>query len=542
MRGLMMDFPLTVTAMLRRTESLFGDKTVVSRSAKRIVTRLTYAETINRSRRLAGALSGLGVRPGDRVATLGFNHFQHLEAYMAVPVLGAVLHTLNPRLHVDDIAYMIGHAGDQVLLADENLLPLVQEILARVALRHVIVMQQTGDAPEGILSCEDLVAGAAPLAESYDSDERDAAAICYTSGTTGKPKGVVYSHRAIVLHSIASAMTDALAIGEADTVMPVVPMFHVNAWGLPFTALFVGASQVLPGPHVDPESLLGLIESENVTFTAAVPTIWLAVLSALDRNPDRYHLGSLHTILCGGAVAPPAMIRRYQERYGLRILHSWGMTELTPVGAVGRLRPAELDESVENQFRLRAKQGRPMPLVEIRARNASGLAPWDGATCGELEVRGPWVASGYYDNPGSSDRFTGDGWFKTGDIVTIDSTGRIDIKDREKDLVKSGGEWISSVALEVALMSHPGIVEAAVIAVEDPRWDQRPIAVIVPRPGETITIEEVRAFLEPHFPKWWLPDAVEYVEQIPRNPTGKVQKAALRERFRQPAATVLPSV
>jgi len=533
MVGLMMHYPLTVSAMLRRAETFFGEKQIVSRRPDRSLQRLSYREFIAHAKLLSLALRQLGVRPGDRVATLAWNHAQHLEAYFGVPTMGAVLHTLNPRLHTDDLNYIMRDAGDSVLLVDQTLLPLVGQIPSASCLRHVIVMQRTDELPPDVLDYDELLASADVSGHKYyESAEEDACSMCYTSGTTGRPKGVVYSHRALTLHSMASAMVDGLAVAEADTILPAVPMFHVNAWGLPFTATFVGANQVLTGPHLDPESLLELFESERVTLTAGVPTVWLRVLETLDSNPHRYDLRSLRMILSGGSAAPPSMIRAFQERHALPVLHAWGMTETTPMGAVGHLRSSERTQPADVQYEHRAKQGVPMPLVEVRARNADSDVPWDGKAVGELEVKGPWVARAYVGGSDGDDRFTDDGWFRTGDVVAIAANGRIDLRDRVKDLVKSGGEWISSVALENALMGHPAVAEAAVIAVDHPTWDQRPLAVVVLRSGERATAQDLRDYLRPQFAKWCLPDALLFVDEIPRTSAGKFQKSALRERFR----------
>jgi fatty-acyl-CoA synthase len=533
MAGLMMHYPLTLSAMLRRAEALFGEKQIISRRPDRSVQRLSYCDLISHVKQLSLALRELGVRPGDRVATLAWNHAQHLEAYWAIPTMGAILHTLNPRLHPDDLSYIMQDAGDSVLLVDHSLLPLVWQIPASSALRHVIVMQRTDELPHTVLDYDELLASAnVNEHEYYESSEEDAGSMCYTSGTTGMPKGVVYSHRALTLHSMASAMVDALAIGEADTILPAVPMFHVNAWGLPFTATFVGANQVLAGPYLDAASLLELCESERVTLTAGVPTVLLRLLETLDSAPHRYDLRSIRMILSGGSAAPPSMIRAFQERHSLPVLHAWGMTETTPMGLVGHLRSSERALAPEVRYEHRAKQGFPMPFVEVRSRNVDGLVPWDGRTVGELEVRGPWVIRAYYGGSDDDDRFTDDGWFRTGDVVAIAANGRVDLRDREKDLVKSGGEWISSVALENALMGHPAVAEAAVIAVDHPTWDQRPLAAVVLRPGQRATEEELRDFLRPHFAKWWLPDVMQFVDEIPRTAAGKFQKSVLRERFR----------
>ena len=540
MRGLMMDFPLTIPTIIRRNESFFGHKQVVTRLPDRSVVRRPYAEVIDRARRLAVALTELGVKPGDRVATLGWNTQHHLEAYLAIPSIGAVLHTLNLRLHCDDISYIINDADDQILLADASTLPIYEQLRSRVSLRKVIVFPPApADLGPGLLDYEALISACDP--ERYVEpriDEHDAAAMCYTSGTTGRPKGVLYSHRALMLHSLAEAARDCLGVSEQDVVLPVVPMFHVNAWGLPFTCTMAGATQVFPGPFLDPESLLELLVSERVTVTAGVPTVWMGVLQALDKSPGKYDLSRLRAIVCGGSAASPALIRGLLERHGLSLLHAWGMTEMTPLGSVCSVPSYLQDAPFDDQLRYRAKQGVPQALVEIRARTEQGFAPWDGQTMGELEVRGPWVAASYYHSQGPDDRFTDDGWFKTGDIVTIGERGCIELTDRAKDLVKSGGEWISTVALETALMGHPAVAEAAVIAVPHPKWDERPLAVVVLKAGQTSTADELRAFLAPNFAKWWLPDAIEFAPEIPRTSVGKFKKTTLRERYRDHYQTV----
>jgi len=379
---------------------------------------------------------------------------------------------------------------------------------------------------------EALLAVAAPMDDGPDPDERSAAAMCYTTGTTGKPKGVLYSHRALVLHTFAASLSSCLGIGEHDIVTPVVPMFHANAWGLPYTAAMLGAGLVMPGPHLDAASLVDLFERERVTITAGVPTIWMGVLQLLDANPGKYDLSALRSMIVGGSAIPQAMIEAFDRRHGLHVVHAWGMTEMTPLGTASYV-PSDLtDASDEVKFRQRAKQGRPSPFVEIRARNFDGLVPWDGATMGELEVRGPWVAAAYYNRDDCGDRFTDDGWFKTGDIVTIDERATVSIQDRAKDLIKSGGEWISSVALESALMGHPAVAEAAVIPVASAKWDERPLAAVVLKSGASASPDELRHFLEPFFPKFWLPAAFEFIDAIPRTSAGKFQKSALRARFK----------
>ena len=540
MRGLMMDFPLTIPTILRRAEGFFGHKQVVTRLPDRTIVRKPYAEVIERAKRLAVALSELGIRPGDRVATLGWNTQHHLEAYLAIPSAGGVLHTLNLRLHCDDIAYIVNDADDQVLLLDVSTVPIYEQLKQRVKIKKAIVMAAApGDYGADLLDYETLVAAADPARYMEPAlDERDAAAMCYTSGTTGRPKGVLYSHRALMLHSLAEAARDCLGVSESDVVLPVVPMFHVNAWGLPFTCTMVGATQVFPGPFLDPDSLLELLVSERVTVTAGVPTVWMGVLQALDKNPGKYDLSRVRAIVCGGSAASPALIRGLQERHGLTLLHAWGMTEMTPLGTVCSVPSYLEDAPFDEQLRYRARQGVPQALVEIRARTDEGFAPWDGKTMGELEVRGPWIAASYYNSQGPDDRFTKDGWFRTGDIVTIGERGCIELTDRAKDLVKSGGEWISTVALETALMGHPAVAEAAVIAVPHPKWDERPLAVVVLKPGQTATADELRAYLAPNFAKWWLPDAIEFAKEIPRTSVGKFKKTTLREQYRDRYQTV----
>jgi len=540
MDGLMMDYALTITAMLRRTESMFGHKEIVSRRADRTIERSTYALALGRARRLASALQRLGVGRGDRVATLCWNHLRHLEAYFGVPCSGAILHALNIRLHIDELSYIATHAGDVAVIVDQSLVPLVEQLRKSVPFRHVIVVRDNPDTPlpEGAIDYEDLVASGDPSYQYPDLPESEAAMMCYTSGTTGRPKGVLYSHRSVCLHTLGTLIADVTAITERDTVLAVVPMFHANAWGLPFTAAVSGARHVMPGPHLDPASLVELFERERVTMAAGVPTIWLGILQYLDANPTKHDLTPLRRMLVGGAAVPEPLIRAFQDRHGLYIVQGWGMTETSPVGSVSKVTSELESASSDAQFAYRAKAGLPLPFVEIRARRDDGqLAAWDGETMGELEVRGPWVARAYYNSPDSADRFTDDGWFRTGDIASIDARGCITIQDRSKDLVKSGGEWISSVALEGALLSHQDVAEAVVIAVPHEKWDERPVAVIVPRAGRAPTLESVRAHLAPHFAKWWLPDDVILLDSIPRSGTGKYLKSVLRERFRKRLAT-----
>jgi fatty-acyl-CoA synthase len=535
MQGLIMDYQLNVSAILRRAEQHFGHKEIATRLPDKSWHRYTYAEFAPRAKRLGLALrKELGLTDGDRVATFAWNHYQHLEVYIGAPVSGLVVHTLNLRLHPDDLTYIATHGGDRVLIADKVLWPLVANFVERVGFEHVVAVGD-GPTPDGALEYEDLLATVSlDEFEERDVDERAAAAMCYTSGTTGRPKGALYSHRAIALHSLASTQSGALGLKETDSVLPVVPMFHANAWGFPFTCTLVGAKQVFPGPHLDPESLLDAFVEEEVTVTGGVPTIWMGILQLLDAKPDGWDLSRLRSMIVGGSAAPRAMIEGFEKRHGLHVTHAWGMTEMAPLGTISELSSRERGLPEDEQFAYRAKQGLPAPFVEIRARGPEGLVPWDGETMGELEVRGVWISSSYYNAPEGADRWTDDGWFKTGDVVSIEPTGYIEVQDRSKDLVKSGGEWISTVALENALMGHAAVSEAAVIAVPDDKWSERPLAVVVLKEGSQATPDELREHLAPHFARWWLPDRYEFVDEIPKTAVGKFRKTALRERFSAP--------
>ncbi len=525
MKGLMMDYQLTLPTILRRAESLFGND--------KSIHRYNYRDSMRRAKKLAVALKQLGIRLGDRVATLSWNHHQHLEAYFGVPCIGGVVHPLNLRLSPDDLAYIVNHAEDRVIIIDQVLLPLFEKFRAHVNPAHVIVIPQ-GQEPisHDYLNYERLLEGADESQfEAFEGDENTAAFMCYTSGTTGKPKGVLYSHRSIMLHAISFMVScSGAGIQERDTVLPIVPMFHASAWGFPYNCAFTGARQVLPGPHLDAENLLDLFESERVTVTAGVPTVMLNVLRHLDTDPSRYKL-SLRLILVGGSSAPRFMVKAFDERYEIPVLHSWGMTELSPLGATAVMTSEVENAPKERQYDYTQKQGLPVPFVETRARNEEGLVPWDGVTMGELEVRGPWVAASYYRDMQPEGKFTSDGWFRTGDIVTIDENGCIEIKDRSKDVVKSGGEWISSVALENTLMSHPHVLEAAVIAVPDEKWMERPFAYVVLKEGYRVTPEELREFLSDKFAKFWIPEGYGFITAIPKTSVGKFLKSALREMY-----------
>jgi fatty-acyl-CoA synthase len=537
--GRMMMVPLSLTHVFDRAKLYFPNTEIVSRRHDRSLHRTTLGSVHDRALRLARVLQDLGVKRGDRVGTLSWNHREHLESYLAIPVIGAVLHTLNLRLHPDELAYIAGHAGDSVVIVDRSLLPLLEGFRDRVpTLKHVIVIDD-GTAPNkraGDLDFETLLAAATEPPTLPAIDENQAAMICYTSGTTGRPKGVVFTHRSCVLHSLVAAMPDVMGLGERDVILPVVPMFHAAAWGLPFTAVMTGSKIVFPGPHLDPASVLDLLERERVTLAAGVPTVWLGLLALLDGDLERgikHDLSSLRSTIIGGSAVPRAMLVGFAKRHGVEISHLWGMTEMSPLGTIARVRASLGDLDEEQQTNVRLTQGYAVPFVETRHVDEDGkILPWDGVTMGELEVRGPWVARSYLGDEGR-DRFTRDGWFKTGDIVTMDADGHVRITDRSKDVVKSGGEWISSVALENALMGHPAIQEAAVFAAEHEKWGERPVAAIVFKAGQHATDDALRAFLAPHFAKIWLPDAFIAVDQVPRTSTGKFQKSTLRTRYGQ---------
>jgi len=530
MQSTMMPYPLTMTSLLERSARLFPNTEIVSRKPDGSVIRYTGADFARRARQLASALRRLGLTKGDRVATLMWNHAPHLEAYFGIPCAGMVLHTLNLRLHPDDIAFIAGHAEDKVVIVDDVLYPLWEKVAPKVKVEKVYVVRWNGgELPAGTEDYEALLATGDANEALPQLDENDAMGMCYTSGTTGKPKGVVYSHRAISLHSMAIALPDTLALSMRDSTLAVVPMFHANAWGMPFAAVMVGAKQVFPGPHLDAKNLLDLFEKEKVSIAAGVPTVWLAIQQTLDAEPGKYKLVPNMRMAVGGSAAPESMIRAF-DKHGMSIIHAWGMTELSPVGTVATVRPTIVGEDAI--YAARSKQGLPLPFVDVRAMSENGEAPWDGTSQGELEVRGPWVASKYHALDDQGDRWSADGWFRTGDVVTIDPDGYVKLTDRTKDLIKSGGEWISSVELENTIMGHPAVLEAAVVAIAHPKWVERPLACVVLRPGKEATKEEILAFLETKVAKWQLPDAVEFIDAIPRTSTGKFLKTALRERFK----------
>jgi fatty-acyl-CoA synthase len=513
MDGLMMDSPLLVKRIAERAAQIFPDREVVARTQGGIE-RTTYAQIVERSRRLASALTELGVRPGERVASFAWNSIRHLELYLAVPAMGAILHTLNIRLFEEDLRYIVGHAEDRMIFLESSLAGVMPTFDG--VEREVLMPDGPGER-EGALDYEELVAGGDPGFEFPEMDERTAAAMCYTSGTTGRPKGVLYSHRSIVLHTLGAALPDSMGIRQSDTSMPVVPMFHAMAWGTPYIGAMVGARQVMPGPDLSPAALAELIATERVTVSAGVPTVWNGMLQ-LDPPPD---LSSIRELKAGGSAVPESLIRAFDERFGVTMVQGWGMTETSPLASTSRL-PADTELSDDEAYELRATVGRILPLLDFRIDEESG---------GELQIRGPWIAASYYEDPSGDEKFTDDGWLRTGDVAEVVHGSYLRLVDRTKDLVKSGGEWISSVELENEIMAHPQVLEAAVIAVPDERWSERPCACVVVGDGAGLDADAIREHLDGRVAKWWIPERIEFIDEIPKTSVGKFDKKVLRARF-----------
>jgi len=517
----MPEYPLVLTKFLLRARDFFPGKEIVSYGDE--VVRYTYADYAQRVHRLAGALTELGVGRGDRVATFAWNHHRHLELYFAVPAVGAVLHTLNIRLSQDDIGYILDHAGDRVVFVDESLLPQIRPVLdARPAIKVVVMRDRPGDGPDGYPGYEELLARARPVTEFPPTAEEELAVLCYTSGTTGRPKGVPYTHRTLFLHTFAACLADGHAISERDTVLHVVPMFHANAWGVPFAATMVGAKQVLPGARPTPERIAELIEREGVTYTGMVPTVAADLLRHVKETGRR--VSTLRALVLGGSPPSPALVRELEQVLKVPVYQGWGMTELSPMASYGRITAGEDDGAAD------ITQGRLLPGLEWKLLDdADRELPWDGTSRGELVIRGPWAATRYYRDE-SPESFW-NGWLRTGDIATIDPAGRLRIVDRKKDLIKSGGEWISPADLEAALLEHPEVGEAAVVGVQHPRWQERPVALVVPREGHRVDEEALRRSLADRFARWWQPDRILVVDELPRTGVGKIDKRALRRRY-----------
>jgi fatty-acyl-CoA synthase len=534
MLGLMQDRPLALPYVFHRAEQLFGHKEIVTATADG-QRRTTIAEWAQRVRRLATALDRLGISPDGRVGTFAWNSAAHLELYLAAPCTGRVLHTLNIRLFPDQLTYIANHAEDEIVFVERSLLPLLWPHTGEMrTVRYYVVIDDGADAeiPDDprVLDYEQLLAESEPFTGRFHiEDENTAAAMCYTSGTTGNPKGVVYSHRSTVLHSLVTLVADGSALSERDVVLPIVPMFHANAWGLPYGCLLAGSAMVFPGPNMTPKAVASLLAEHKVTVTGGVPTIWMGMLPLL----DDYDLSHLRIILCGGSAAPKSLSESYREKLGFPLLHAWGMTETSPVATMSTPRSQHDGFSEQQRATVRARQGQPVPLVELRLVDPESgeEAAWDDEQSGEIQAAGPWIAKEYYRGEGGGSAYTEDGWLRTGDVATSDRYGFIRLVDRTKDLVKSGGEWISSVELENEIMAHPKIAEAAVIAIPHEKWVERPMACVVLKPGESLTAAEVIEFLQPRVAKWWLPDAVEFIDEVPKTSVGKFSKRTLRDKF-----------
>jgi fatty-acyl-CoA synthase len=538
MHGLMMDAPLLISDLIRHADRHHGATEIVSKTVEDgAIHRYTYRDAHARARRLANAMKKLGVGMHDRVATLAWNGYRHFEIYYAVAGSGAVIHTINPRLFPDQITYIANHAEDKVVFFDLTFAPLVEKLAPQLkSVKYFVCMTDRKHMPPqaGWLCYEELVEKENADFKWPSFDENTAACLCYTSGTTGNPKGALYSHRSTMIHAYAAALPDTLNIHARQVVLPVVPMFHVNAWSMPYSCALTGAKMVFPGQHLDGKSLFELFESEGVTLSAGVPTVWLGLLNYMKQEKKRF--STLKSTVIGGSACPPAMIRAFQDDYGVQVLHAWGMTEMSPLGTAGTLKAKQETLSKEQRDALQGKQGRAIFGVDLRIVDENGSElPWDGKAFGDLQVRGPWVIKSYFKGEGGDPLRRGEdgtAWFPTGDVCTIDPEGYIQITDRSKDVIKSGGEWISSIDLENIAVAHPAIAEAAVIGVKHPKWDERPIVVAVKKPGQEVSKEELLRFYDGKIAKWWMPDDVVFVQELPHTATGKLSKLTLRQQMK----------
>ncbi len=541
MFGQMMQQPLLISSLIVHAERHHGDREVVSRRVEGDIHRSTYRQIAQRSRQVAQVLAALGVQRGERVATLAWNGYRHMELYFGISGSGAVMHTVNPRLHPDQITYIADHAEDQALFFDLSFWPLIQAVAGRTkTVKHWVAMCDRAHLPAdagkvpGLLCYEDLLAAQDGRYAWPEFDEHTASSLCYTSGTTGNPKGVLYSHRSTVLHTFAAAMPDCLGLAATDCVLPVVPMFHVNSWGIVYLAPMTGAKLVLPGPGLDGKSLYELFESEGVTVSAGVPTVWQGLLAHVDANKLKF--STMRRSAIGGSACPPAMIRKFLEDYGVRVIHAWGMTEMSPIGTAAAFKAQHVDQTHEQRLAVMATQGRAIYGVDMKIVGEDGRElPWDGQASGDLLVRGPWIVERYFKDEGGDPLVPdadGHGWFPTGDVAKISPEGYMIITDRSKDVIKSGGEWIGSIDLENIAMAHPAVAMAACIAARHPKWDERPLLVVMKKPGAEVTRQELLAFFEGKIAKWWTPDDVVFVDAIPLGATGKMQKNKLRDHFR----------
>ena len=535
--GLMMDYPLTIDRVLEHGNRLYPYKQIKTKLPGGGLHTYSYRDLYRRVKRLCNLLEGLGVAPGDRVGTFAWNNYQHVELYFGAPGAGAVVHTLNIRLFPEQLAFIINHAEDKVIFIDATLLPLIERIAAEIgAVEHFVLFNTPPEGVEAKLpgKIHDYEALMAAASEDYSwrvEDENQAMGLCYTSGTTGHPKGALYSHRSMYLHTVGACQAAAIGLIENDVIMPVVPQFHAMAWGLPYAAINAGSDLVLPGPHMQPSALAALIEEERVTVAAGVPTIWNGLYHDLKQNTR--DISCIRALVVGGSAMPRSLIEAYEQELGVNVVHAWGMTEMSPLGTISKLLSRHRGLPMDQQWDVKARQGYPISGVEMRIVSDEGAElPWDGESLGELQVRGPWVARAYYKLEGGGDSFTADGWFRTGDVATITADGFMTIVDRTKDMVRSGGEWISSVELENLLMAHPQVLEAAVIAVPHEHWQERPLAVCVPTDKTAPpSAETLRSFLEPQVAGWWMPDEFVLIDEIPKTGTGKFDKKVLRERF-----------